>query len=359
MKILFIPHIPETGLINRVYELADQLGGYKLIWKMEGGNWGNKVKSQLSSLLRRVKVTGRWVEMPLLFRPEKWAPLFNTYLLNRVVKELGVDVVVNGNALLFDISAVEVPVIYDLVDDHLTPNSKIGLTPRRVGKIVWDIRHSAGVVAVSTLLEEKVKKFNPHTTTIENGLYLERFTSARSLKRELGLEGKIVFGYIGGVSSWTQLHRGIGEYLKIASDETAFLVVGGDNRSYYRQLVGKYGEKVHFVGAVPPPQVPNYFKTLDIGLIPFEVNDFTSNAFPIKSLEYGAGGAYVLSTPLNYLQSKKFPFIQFAPIGEFATQMERLKIQLPTLPSPSQIFDFSEYDWKKLGRKLKKFLKSI
>jgi glycosyltransferase involved in cell wall biosynthesis len=273
---------------------------------------------------------------------------------------LGIEAVVNGNALLFDIPNIEVPVIYDLVDDHLTPNSQIGLTSPMVGKIVRDITYSAGVVAVSTFLEEKVQKYNSNTTTIENGLYLERFASARSLKRELGLEGKIVYGYIGGVSPWTQIHRAIEEYLKIASPETAFIVVGGNRGSYYRQLVEKYGKRVHFVGAVPPPQVPNYFKTLDVGVIPFELNDFTSNAFPIKSLEYGAGGAYVVSTPLKYLQSKKFPFITFAPIEDFASVLEQFKMQLPSLPPPSHLFDFSQYDWKKLGKRLESFIaKSI
>jgi hypothetical protein len=50
---------------------------------------------------------------------------------------------------------------------------------------------------------------------------------------------------------------------------------------------------------------------LDVGVIPFELSDFTKNAFPIKTLEYGAAGAYVIASQLTFLLNLKLPFVHF------------------------------------------------
>jgi glycosyltransferase involved in cell wall biosynthesis len=346
MKILFIPHVPNLNVVNRVYEFSKATHGYFLYWEIDNSNLKNKLISQMKSLgfSRNDKI----VQIPLLFKPEGLAIRFNTFSLNRLIDKLGIDVVVNANALLFDIQSIKVPVFYDMVDDHLEANRDIGLTEKRVQKIKNDLMASVGIFCVTSFVEQKVKEINKNAITIENGIHLERFAKAKSLKAKLGLSGKKVFGYIGGVEKWTGIKEAIESYLKIKSTENAFIVVGGSKSKYYQDLVQQYKGDIIFLGSIAPEEVGHYFKTLDVGLIPFKLNDFTNNALPIKALEYALGGAVVLSTPLKYLASKNYPFVTFCDIKKFDKCMNKKHNIME--------YNFEKMDWKHLGQKLLDFI---
>jgi len=352
MRILFIPHTPSTDIINRVYEFANISGGYILDWKIENSSFARKVHSQLYSMLRKTKLEDRVLSAPLLFRPDAIAPKINTKILNHTIEKYDIDIVVNANALLFDISSIKVPVIYDLVDDHLAVNPYLGLSKKRVEKIKEDLKNASAVVTVTDLLKKKVEPLNSDVVTIENGVYIEKFERAVSIKKELGLEGKKVFGYIGGVDSWTGLHEACEAYEKIKSSDNAMIIVGGNNSKYYNDLKEKYSEYVLFTGPISPEKVGNFFKSIDIGLIPFILNDFTHNALPIKALEYGLAGAQVLSTPLNTLLKKRYPFIHFYSIDKFVLGMKQVE--------PKKVkFDFSSLSWQKQTEKLLAFIEEV
>ncbi len=55
---------------------------------------------------------------------------------------------------------------------------------------------------------------------------------------------------------------------------------------------------MHFLGRRPYADLPAYCKGLDVGLIPFKINDLTRAVNPIKLREYLAAGLPVVSTPL-------------------------------------------------------------
>lgn len=346
MKLLFIPHVPNLNVINRVYEFAKNSDSYFLSWDIDNSSFFHKVRSQLRSL--RYKQQGNIVQIPLLFKPESLAVKFNTMMLNTLLDRLDIDAVVNANALLFDVKSIKVPVVYDLVDDHLEVNPDIGLSKKRIKKIEADIEAAKGVICVTEFVEQKAKRFNKNTVTVENGLYLDRFKNAKSLKKELGFEGKKVFGYIGGVDSWTGLQKACESYMKIKDPTNAFIVVGGSESAYYQNLYKEYADDILFVGKVDPQSVPAYFKTLDIGLIPFELNAFTNNALPIKALEYSLAGASVIATPLQYLQYKNYPFVKFCNIDTFMQCMADQKLEFE--------FDFSKLDWKYLAEDVINFI---
>ena len=349
MKILFIPHVPNTTLINRVYEFAKNSDSYSLHWHIDNSSFKAKVLSQLYSL--KYVEDGKSIQIPLLFKPESIAPKVNTFFLNRLIKKLNIECVVNANALLFDIKSISVKVVYDLVDDHLEVNPDIGLTQKRVQKIKTDIENSQGVICVSEFVEKKVQKLHHTTLTVGNGIYYERFKKAKSLKKELGLEGKKVFGYIGGVDEWTGIKEAIESYLKIQNDTNALMIVGGSEAPYYQELYKKYRDRVLFVGKVAPSSVAEYFKTVDVGLIPFKLNPFTNNALPIKALEYALGGARVLSTPLEYLRFKNYPFVQLSSIEQWSEVMQE--------DHQVQEYAFETLDWKNRAQEVVAFVEGI
>jgi len=352
MKILFIPHVSDRKIINRVYEFSKAMNGYFLNWELSNVSFKQKINSQVNSFFTKVELEDNLLSIPLLFKPQKFASYLNTKILNYAIKKYKIDIVVNANALLFDIKEISVPVIYDLVDDHLEVNSSIGLNSKRVEKIKRDIKDSLGVVCVTDILEEKVKTLNSKTRTIENGLYLDRFKQARSLKKELGLEGKRVFGYIGGVDEWTGIEFACEAYMKIKTQNDAFIIVGDSKSNFFKKIKSKYRKDILFIGEVSPLNVADYFKSVDIGLIPFMLNDFTHNAFPIKALEYGLAGSMVISTPLRVLKSKKLPFIKFCDIKDFDKLMKNIKKE-------SFIFDFAPYSWQKQSDEFLSFIKEL
>jgi len=349
MKILFIPHVPNLKVVNRVYEFAKKLDGLFLTWDIDNSGLKNKLISQINSLFRKIEVDNNFLKIPLLFKPEGLASKFNTKLLNFAIQKYDIDIVVNANALLFNVKEIKVPVIYDLVDDHLTENLDIGLTKSRVEKIKEDIKYSRGVVCVSDILKEKVKSLNSNVITIENGVDIEKFNKAKSLKKELNLENKKVIGYIGGVDEWTGIDKACENFVKIKNNSLAMIVVGGSESEFYKNLKNKYKKDIIFMGNISPKEVANYFKTIDIGLIPFKLNNFTNNAFPIKALEYGLAGASVISTHLKLLKKKNFPFIKFYNIDEFDKAM--LEVEKEKID-----FNFSEYSWQRQSFKLLSFI---
>ncbi|WP_353661501.1 glycosyltransferase family 4 protein [Hydrogenimonas sp. SS33] len=352
MKLLFIPHVPNTRVVNRVYEFARVTGQTVLHWPMRNATLGEKIGSQAGSLFRGIGIEKGRLSMPMLLRPERTAARFNTALLNRVIERYRFDAVVNANALLFDVGSIRVPVIYDLVDDHLSVNPRLGLSASRVAKVEEDLRAAKAVICVSEALKKKASKFNASVRVVENGVDLQKFAQAKSLKKKWGWQGKRVFGFVGGVAPWTGLDRACEAYLRIADETTEMLVVGGDGGDYYRDLLRRYGGKIRFAGPVDPAEVGDYFRTIDVGLIPFELNDFTRNAYPIKALEYALAGAEVLSTPLDVLRAKKLPFVHFAPIEDFAERMEEMKKE-----NRSPItYDFTPLSWEKQGERLTAFI---
>ena len=350
MRILFIPHVPNTKVINRVYEFAKNSNSIFLTWEIDNSNITSKISSQLVSLFQKISLNDNILRIPLLFRPEKLAPIINTAILNYAIKKYNIDTVVNANAMLFTLKKINANVFYDLVDDHLEINYSIGLNESRIKKIKDDIQASIGIICVSEVLSEKVQKLHQNIITIENGLYLERFNNAKSLKKALKLDGKKVYGYIGGVDEWTGIEKACEAYLKIKNSDNAMIIVGEDNSRFFHNLKNRFKKDIHFIGQVPPNKVGNYFKTLDIGLIPFELNEFTHNAFPIKAFEYALAGANVVSTPLRVLQKKRLPFIDFYPIEKFAKAMEDIQKR-------NFQYDFSQLCWKNQTNKLLKFIK--
>ena len=352
MNILFIPHLPHSRQINRVYEFTQVSNSYFLDWYIENSSFYEKIKSQIFSFFQIISLKNNFMRIPLLFRPERIAVTFNTWVLNYAIKKFNIDVVVNSQAWMFDIEKISVPVVYDLVDDWLTVNRDIGVTPVRLEKIKRDLKNSVGVVAVTEVLENKVKLLNSKTITVENGLYLERFNRSKSLKRELGIEGKKVFGYIGGVDEWTGIEAACKAYMEIKEESNIMLIVGDSESKFFTDLKKKYENDILFVGLIHPKEVGNYFKTLDIGLIPFELNDFTHNAYPIKAIEYGLAGANVISTSLAVLVEKDFPFIHFYNINDFAKGMKEVN-------NKEFQFNFDNLSWEKQTDKLISFINSV
>lgn len=132
---------------------------------------------------------------------------------------------------------------------------------------------------------------------LPNGVDLAHFGARDSVqaKRALGLDGRLVLGFVGFVRSW----HGVDHVVRLLATDglppgSVLLMVGdGPARAELERLAGELGvaDRVRFTGVVARDALVPYIAAFDIALQP-AVTDYAS---PLKVIEYLAMGKAVLA----------------------------------------------------------------
>jgi len=125
-----------------------------------------------------------------------------------------------------------------------------------------------------------------------NGVNLDHFqahTDSAGLRSSLGLEGKVVIGFIGWFRNWHGLDILLTAFHQSATlrEHAALLLIGdGPAMPQLREFVGDHGlqESVVFTGPLPHQKVPPYLDLVDIAVQP-AANEYCC---PMKIIEYMA-----------------------------------------------------------------------
>lgn len=156
------------------------------------------------------------------------------------------------------------------------------------------------IVSAEKLFESK-QGFNPNTHIIRHGTDWQHFRTSLDEKTKIPDEianlSKPIIGFHGLLADWvdfellkkTAAHFKDGSVVligKIAVDAEKKIKIL-DNIS-----------NIHFLGRKPYTELPNYCKGFDIALNPFEINELTLAANPLKVREYLAAGLQVVSTDI-------------------------------------------------------------
>jgi len=140
-------------------------------------------------------------------------------------------------------------------------------------------------------------------TVIPNGVDLTEFKFATAadpeLKASLGLQGKIVLGFLGSFYSYEGLDVLISALPAVLQEKpnVAVLLVGGGPAEHaLREQVRKLGLEQHvkFIGRVPHDRVQEYYALVDIFVYPRHSMRLTETVTPLKPLEAMARGGIVL-----------------------------------------------------------------
>ncbi len=374
-NILIIPHAPMyKNIFNRGHELAinldkNKFNVYFLVWNTcFNCSILDKIKTQIKNLYTKniIEKKINYIRVPMLNFPKtaNTTLRFNSVMINKFIQKYNIDILINSNINYFDFKYIDVETkIFDVVDDHLSKENNIGINEDSIKLQIKNMQNSDKIIVITNQIKNKVINVGIDKEKIEileNGFYPNIFdeideNTIFNLKKELNLENKKIVGYIGNIDEWVRLELALEAFVSRYkdSDKVCFLVVGGSmDKKYFETIKQKYNySNIKFMGYVKKEEVYKYFKLLDIGIIPFELSDFTNNAFPIKTLEYGYAGAKVISSKLDFLVERNFSFVEFFDdIDDLASKMNFDNDKLNNKE------ELKKYSWQELSKKLGDFI---
>ena len=231
---------------------------------------------------------------------------FNQKFLLRQVKKAmrkldfsqPINMVFNPAAGLLAGKLNESKLIYYCVDDY----TEFTGVASGLKEIEEDLFRKSDLVVVSAekLFEDK-KHFNKNTFIIRHGTDWRHFrkslNDSTKIPDEIKSLPKPIIGFHGLLADWVDfelIKKVAGKY-----EQGSVVLIGKiavDAEKKVKILDGI--DNVHFLGRKPYEELPNYCKGFDVALNPFEINELTLAANPLKVREYLAAGLKVVSTDI-------------------------------------------------------------
>ena len=193
------------------------------------------------------------------------------------------------------------------------------------------------VVSAEKLLTDK-KKYNEKTFIIRHGTDWKHFRTAldesTKIPDEIADLPRPIIGFHGLLADWvdyklikkTAAHFSEGSIILIGK-----IAVDAERKIKILDNV----ENIHFLGRKPYKTLPAYCKGFDVALNPFEINELTLAANPLKVREYLAAGLPVISTDIPEVR-----ILEHCRIGEnHADFIREIEAALENSASPEEISD--------------------
>nr|WP_305908394.1 TIGR04063 family PEP-CTERM/XrtA system glycosyltransferase [Methylomarinum sp. Ch1-1]MDP4521222.1 glycosyltransferase, exosortase A system-associated [Methylomarinum sp. Ch1-1] len=145
-------------------------------------------------------------------------------------------------------------------------------------------------------------------TVIPNAVNIDKFSygaeADQSLRRELGLNDKIVLGFIGSFYAYEGIPLLLEALPKILAESPnvcLLLVGGGPQETLIREKTAQLGleKQVIFTGRVPHDRVQDYYNQVDIFVYPRLSMRLTDLVTPLKPLEAMAQGRLVVASDVG------------------------------------------------------------
>lgn len=145
-------------------------------------------------------------------------------------------------------------------------------------------------------------------TVIPNAVDIHKFSANQSrdplLATELGLDGKLVLGFVGSFYAYEGLSvllRALPKMLSANPDIRVLLVGGGPQEEELKAMANQPAlkDKVVFTGRVPHDQVQRYYDLIDILVYPRLKMRLTDLVTPLKPLEAMAQSRLVMASDVG------------------------------------------------------------
>lgn len=209
-----------------------------------------------------------------------------------------VNMVFNPAAGLLAGKLGESELIYYCVDEY-TAFTGVAAGLREIEEELF--READLVIVSAEKLFASKKHFNPNTFIIRHGTDWQHFR--KSLDKETKIPDEIadlprpLIGFHGLLADWIDY-----ELLLKTSDrfrKGSLVLIGKITVDAEKKIkILNKAPNIHFLGRQPYEKLPAFCKAFDVALNPFEINELTLAANPLKVREYLAAGLQVVSTDI-------------------------------------------------------------
>jgi glycosyltransferase involved in cell wall biosynthesis len=198
-------------------------------------------------------------------------------------------------------------------------------------------KSDAVIVSAEKLFDDK-KKYNKNTFIIRHGTDWNHFRTALNEETEIPADikdlPKPIIGFHGLLADWVDF-----ELLKKTAEKFnngSVVLIGKIAVDAERKIkILDNVKNIHFLGRKPYETLPAYCKNFDVALNPFEINELTLAANPLKVREYLAAGLQVVSTDIPEVR-----ILEHCLIGEnHADFIEKIELVLENPKSREEISD--------------------
>jgi len=195
------------------------------------------------------------------------------------------------------------------IESQLYKNKKIGFLPRRAE--LNSLQQSDYAFCVSDPIKDWIDTAtnSNKTTVIPNGVDTDMFNvnnyNIDNIKKELGLNGKIIIGYIGSYKKWHGIEISINTIKMLVESNPDFhllLVGNGDEYINIQKLIEQNSltNNVTQIEYVNHKESPRYLAIFDFALMSYpEMDNFYFS--PLKMFEYLAMSIPVISTDIGQI----------------------------------------------------------
>ena len=216
----------------------------------------------------------------------------------RAVAALGVDragaMIVANHVDLFGAVEADLDVVY-ATDDFVAGAELLGMDRDfLMGEERRQAAHADRVVVVTERLAERWERLGHDPILIPNGCDTEQFRDVESLPLppdvDLPAPRVGVFGHLSNRIDISLLEA-------VAARGISLLLIGTRQPSFSIDSLLAH-DNVRYLGTKPFEAMPAYLGCIDVGLTPYADIEFNRASFPLKTLEYLAGGRGAVSTDL-------------------------------------------------------------
>lgn len=186
-----------------------------------------------------------------------------------------------------------------LLDDCSPPDEEIVLGTAIAGVAKRAFRRDAEAAAILTtssgVLAKRMEQGgvpSKKLVVVPNGVDLAGFSAdhREASRRKLGLDGRLVLGFVGSFQPWHALDLLLDALSLLDASIPVHLLLVGDGKGWEPILARAtsmgIADKITAPGALPHSEVPSTLAACDIGVLPGS-NDYGQ---PMKLVEYGAAG---------------------------------------------------------------------
>jgi len=323
MNILIVHEVSfEKKMVYEYQEFGERLQklGHNVMFIDfdEHGDGKYKEKSTTKANIAQIKLINTpFINLPII----KYISGKINYskILNKKLKKNEIDIVflysvfINGTNTVKLCKKYNIPVVYRILDIYHKLRDKFSIMlPLYLGeKFIY--KNVDKICLTNDCMRDYILRMTnssttPKLCTLNHGVDTDYFfpkNKNKLLLTQLGLNAKhkiaLFLGTTYKFSGLDSLIKNFSFMKKKIPEVKLVIVGGGDLDAALKDLIQEFNLEtdVFLLGTRPYNEVPEWISIADVTLLPFYINDITSNIVPIKVLQYLSCGKALISTPIQ------------------------------------------------------------